>query len=476
MKLVALRLMYIAVILSALCLSFISPVSEARPDSWSEGLVAAETSQALVQLDPVPVEIPSPLVEGLADQRVLFYFSPTCPHCQNVVPEINALIKASGLEWLGVASAGAAAEELAQFKAEFKPDFDWWLDTEGAFAKAVGARTTPTVTVIQKRSADGAEPAQSGMSWVDVTAFYSPFSRGMSSLFLMRQDTAQPFKHFSGYIGDMACGVCHQTEGTSWALSHHAIAYRTIYMAERTDDEACVKCHVTGMGEPGGFELGDHASNLAGVTCEACHGPSGPHDGATTEATSTCAGCHDKEHSIAFSVEKGLPHIDHYLSASLSPTETQNLFSKLISGEAERPLLAFPDGPSAGAEACRECHGAEHRSWSKQHGRAMGKLSAEDAQNAECVACHATQNTYGLGVPTAAVTDFRTDEGVGCEACHGPGTAHIDAPSAGTIVGLGDSCPECILEAVCTTCHTPRWDPDWSLETRMDQLSHGDSR
>jgi len=164
------------------------------------------------------------------------------------------------------------------------------------------------------------------------------------------------------------------------------------------------------------------------------------------------------------------------MAARLSPTEMQERFSKLVSGEAERPLLAFPDGPSVGAATCQSCHKAEHKSWSKQHGRAMGTLSPEDAQNAACVSCHATQKTYGLGVPTAAVTDFRTDEGVGCEACHGPGAKHIEAPSASNIVGLGESCPECILEAICTTCHTMRWDPEWSLDDRVDNLSHGDGR
>ena len=136
-------------------------------------------------------------------------------------------------------------------------------------------------------------------------------------MFLMRENTSQPFKHFSGYIGDMACGVCHQTEGTSWALSHHAIAYRTIFMAERTEDEACVGCHVTGMGEPGGFELGDHSSNLAGVTCEACHGPGERHVNVQTPTPNGrlggnfCVKCHDPDNSPQFEFNKYWPKIAH---------------------------------------------------------------------------------------------------------------------------------------------------------------------
>ena len=43
----------------------------------------------------------------------------------------------------------------------------------------------------------------------------------------------------------------------------------------------------------------------------------------------------------------------------------------------------------------------------------------------------------------------------------------MKAPSASNIVGLGDSCPECVIEEVCTNCHTPTWDPAWHLDTRL---------
>jgi hypothetical protein len=65
-------------------------------------------------------------------------------------------------------------------------------------------------------------------------------------------------------------------------------------------------------------------------------------------------------------------------------------------------------------------------------------------------------------------------ESVGCEACHGPGGAHI-AAKGGTdnIEKLGDDCPVCVIEAVCTSCHTSEFDKDWDLDTHLPKVGHG---
>jgi hypothetical protein len=89
----------------------------------------------------------------------------------------------------------------------------------------------------------------------------------------------------------------------------------------------------------------------------------------------------------------------------------------------------------------------------------------------ECVRCHATPARPGP--PAAALDGYRTAEGVGCEACHGPGGAHIAAGGGkDNIVGLGDSCPVCVIEAVCTSCHTTGWDPLWDLDKDLPKVKH----
>ncbi|TNE91522.1 MAG: hypothetical protein EP330_05045, partial [Deltaproteobacteria bacterium] len=235
-------------------------------------------------------------------------------------------------------------------------------------------------------------------------------------------------------------------------------------------------------GQPGGWD-GDPGSHLTSVGCEACHGPSGPHDGTATEPRTTCEGCHDEKHSIAFSYDKGLPLIDHYAANGMTDEDFRARLEALGSGRAPRPLLAFAQGKNVGADACKECHAEEHASWSASpHASAMDALAqaypskelaeGEAAGKAECVQCHATAKTSGP--PPKEVENFHVGEGVSCESCHGPGETHVaEGGGKDNIEGLGEDCPVCVIEAVCTSCHTPDWDATWDLDTHLPKVGHG---
>ena len=468
----------------------VDPALDAQtPTGWGPGQKASGTADTLAPVPSVDLPLPEVVAAAIVGPTGLFYFSPTCPHCQDVMPELNALVASGEVRWIGIAHSRSTPAQLAEFSASYQPAFPIQLDEGGVFGASVGARSTPSVYVVAPLPQgtllpDGSAPAPHTVRFVEA---YTPFARGMAALFRLRRHPDAPFQSFQGYQGDVVCGACHTQEADAQELTMHRRAYHTLYNRDRNDDLACVGCHVTGMSKTGqtlpggGFGVGDHGSALARVGCEACHGPSGPHDGHSDSARASCVNCHDSEHSINFTLAKGLPLIDHYAAVGLSTEALQERVDALASGERARPLLAFPDGPTAGSAACQSCHKTQHKWWERDpHSRAMTTLQGANVAGAAvapaeapaCVACHATQQSYGMAASRAALTDFRTDEGVGCESCHGPGVAHSQAPRKDNIVGLGDSCPECVIEAVCTSCHTQQWDPGWVLGARLAAIGH----
>lgn len=453
-------------ILVALVLVLCSVAAAADRDArgWLPGTPAARTADVLARLAPVPVDLPPHVAAAVTGPTLIFYFAPECSHCQDAIPEVSALsVTLQGqLAVLGVSSGGSTVDAMDAFKLAYEVPFPLVYDTERAFARALGARSTPTVVVVA--------PSDDGFV---VTDAYMPWFRGASTVLQMRLAPKQPFAAFSPGVfqGEQVCAQCHADESRSLLLTHHSLAYRTLYTRDRAQDLQCVGCHVTGLDSPTGFQVGDHASPFVNVTCESCHSAGGPHDGEVVDPRETCVGCHDAEHSIAFTVEKGLPHLDHYLANHLDDAALRTRWEALSGGLAPRPLLAFPEGENVGSQACRSCHGAEYKSWKKSpHRKAMASLDHGDDTRVECVRCHTSP--VASGPEPESLAGFQLDEGVGCESCHGPGQAHVADPRAETILGLGESCAECVIEEVCTTCHTASWDPGWDLHPRLSASRH----
>lgn len=147
------------------------------------------------------------------------------------------------------------------------------------------------------------------------------------------QSTKVPAGTVNEYAGSKKCGMCHRPFATAWAETPHAKALAVLQeadektvaaMAEKlgvkvegkaSESPACVGCHVTGLGLPGGYTAGaENADQLANVTCEGCHGPGSAHikaakadkkaaiNGAVSEKM--CRHCHTKTMSPDFDFEK----------------------------------------------------------------------------------------------------------------------------------------------------------------------------
>jgi hypothetical protein len=61
----------------------------------------------------------------------------------------------------------------------------------------------------------------------------------------------------------------------SWRKTNHAKAFANMPAKYHTDGE-CLKCHTTAFGQPSGY-TGPETPDLAGITCEICHGPGSKH-------------------------------------------------------------------------------------------------------------------------------------------------------------------------------------------------------
>jgi hypothetical protein len=109
------------------------------------------------------------------------------------------------------------------------------------------------------------------------------------------------------FVGSKECRPCHQAYYNDWSATRHAQAMNTLRARYRDMSPECVKCHVTGYGYNNGYAQEHNRDALAGVQCEACHGPGSKHiaSGRTDEIirqpnVEMCFECHDEEHSDQF--------------------------------------------------------------------------------------------------------------------------------------------------------------------------------
>lgn len=161
-------------------------------------------------------------------------------------------------------------------------------------------------------------------------------------------------------------------------------------------------------------------------------------------------------------------------------------------------LFCFSQGVLAGHEIigapkCKACHkaktGDQWKIWTESaHARAFETLASEDAgkiaadnglgdpqQEEACLKCHATRAFLGAGVVVNEKAKYANSEGIGCEACHGPGSDYkpkkvmVD-PQAARAAGMVS-----VREAhACARCHnedSPTF-KGFDFEERWAEIAH----
>ena len=125
------------------------------------------------------------------------------------------------------------------------------------------------------------------------------------------------------FVGAEVCGRCHGLEYRQWQTTPHAHAWQALVDARKDATPECVKCHVVGYQQVGGFHSGDDAGRLGNVQCENCHGMGTQHDSFRAVAAKveepTCRSCHDATSSPTFDFALYQPHVLHHPVADLKP-------------------------------------------------------------------------------------------------------------------------------------------------------------
>ena len=172
------------------------------------------------------------------------------------------------------------------------------------------------------------------------------------------------------------------------------------------------------------------------------------------------------------------------------------VWSLVIAGTVwlgDGPALAADEHEIVGSPKCRICHraktGDQWQIWlDSAHARAYETLASDESQKIaeeqglgdpqqeeECLRCHATHAFLGRDVPLAERNKYEDAEGVGCEACHGPGSDYKKksvmedrekALAAGLV--LAKNTEHCEL---CHNEESPTYVP-FDFETRWQQIAH----
>jgi hypothetical protein len=199
------------------------------------------------------------------------------------------------------------------------------------------------------------------------------------------------------YVGSERCMQCHRNQHFEWSQTLHGRALETLEAIGQDKNPNCVRCHVVGFGEPGGFVDRATTDALAGVGCEACHGPAREHVENVNDASlrpkidmssTLCGRCHTDSHH---------PNFDEWES-SAHASVTASVAAELVQGH--------------NVNTCGQCHSGEAFF-------AINVLNKEIAENAfvgrqpnellgvTCAVCHDPHQRTGKATDPGDGRDFQ---------------------------------------------------------------------
>lgn len=221
------------------------------------------------------------------------------------------------------------------------------------------------------------------------------------------------------YLGSESCIACHEAAGEAWEGSHHALAW-----TEATAE------NITADFDGSEFTLGDMQARFSLTPEGKAHVSVTERDGVTTEYD---------VHSVI-----GVEPLQQYVLET-APGRLQS-FDVVWDTEKGGWFHLYPQQNYAPDDGLHWT--GPYKTW-----------------NSRCAACHATGFEANYDPQARSFASTQVEIGVGCEACHGPGSAHADwaetyetsqeapPPAHGFTVDMSD--PAQMIEQ-CATCHSRR--------------------
>ncbi|UCF14604.1 MAG: cbb3-type cytochrome c oxidase subunit II, partial [Phycisphaerales bacterium] len=293
-------------------------------------------------------------------------------------------------------------------------------------------------------------------------------------------DAPQPLTAHPGQImqnhpkENFGCTICHSGQGraTKTADAHGHVDHWPEHMVAHEElDRACPKCHTERfLPEVPRYNAAmDLAYDYGCFTCHKLRSRGGDIGPDITNAGEL----HDAEwHFKHFKDPKSVVETSEMPNENFSDEQAQLLTFLMMcyTGEAiPTALLSNPKQPGGqmelpepldplalegyvGSEFCVSCHGAMHpetvKTWRDSPMTSTYERIRNEPLKDNCTPCHTT----GLN----SATGHYSEEGVGCEACHGPGRESVRHVLAGRILEHKELIRiDQDSEPACERCHNP---------------------
>ncbi len=322
------------------------------------------------------------------------------------------------------------------------------------------------------------------------------------------------------YVGARVCAHCHHDKAggdqySRWLMSRHAQAYAVLAKPEAREiarlsgipvepqeSPMCLGCHATGAdAEPWEKDPTFHVQD--GMQCEKCHGPGSEYSdakvmmdrqaammaGLKMPSKADCMSCHNVKGSHVAVHNKPKLDLDVAWKTLAHPTPEGYKF-QMMATKNDSQGAAEKAGPKyMGSIACAKCHkgsmmGYQYSRWRlSAHASAYATLATDQAQDVarqmgvaenpqespDCLKCH---STAGNPQPGTALESYTPAEGVGCEACHGPGSEYSPQAimmdkRAAMASGLKPATPE-----TCRPCHAKAHEKSFDLPNAIKAIEH----